>query len=221
MKNCRVIAFCIFFATMVGNSYSENSLPRTLTKPTSSSQINVSKIVGEFAQQQMAAFLDRIPQGQEVVYGFTSRSNFLLASAGRPIQMITLDPGQFRLNKVPSVRFLREWRVPVCLSDSWRALLTVANTGGQYEIVALGARELSHELDSYRKIITDPDSEVAILRIFQLSMDFLCVYPASGSPEEGTFYSLMSAKSLKAGQEISYAHLVALLREPMRKQSEF
>lgn len=130
----------------------------------------MNKEVGENLQ----SWLQKIPPGQENIYGFQNRDEFTVCELGDPYAVYTLNSDFFR--DKTSINYLKqtsEWRVPVVVSNQDRALLTVIQENGTFEIVDLGATILARELQGIRNSQKPGKESPKILRIFQLQSDFL------------------------------------------------
>ena len=164
-------------------------------------QLNIiTKVVNE----ELISFLQKIPVGQENMFGFTNRGEFSQAEIGDPYEVFTLsleffDTKNIIRNKTYIVS-TENWRVPIIVNNQHRALLTVSKVNNQWSVVKLGAKGLAEELDIFNK--NHPSiNESNILRVFQLKSDFILT-------SEKIVYPLTSAKqllSIKGDKDISYS----------------
>jgi len=164
-------------------------------------QLNIiTKVVNE----ELISFLQKIPVGQENMFGFTNRGEFSQAEIGDPYEVFTLsleffDTKNIIRNKTYIVS-TENWRVPIIVNNQHRALLTVSKVNNQWSVVKLGAKALAEELDIFNK--NHPSiNESNILRVFQLKSDFILT-------SEKIVYPLTSAKqllSIKGDKDISYS----------------
>ena len=161
-------------------------------------------IITKLANEELISFLQKIPVGQENMFGFTNRGEFSLAEIGDPYEVFTLsleffDTKNIIRNKTYIVS-TENWRVPIIVNNQHRALLTVSKVNNQWSVVKLGAKGLAEELDIFNK--NHPSiNESNILRVFQLKSDFIL-------SSEKIVYPLTSAKqllSIKGDKDISYS----------------
>jgi len=161
-------------------------------------------IITKVANEELISFLQKIPVGQENMFGFTNRGEFSQAEIGDPYEVFTLsleffDTKNIIRNKTYIVS-TENWRVPIIVNNQHRALLTVSKVNNQWSVVKLGAKGLAEELDIFNK--NHPSiNESNILRVFQLKSDFILT-------SEKIVYPLTSAKqllSIKGDKDISYS----------------
>jgi len=161
-------------------------------------------IITKVANEELISFLQKIPVGQENMFGFTNRGEFSQAEIGDPYEVFTLsleffDTKNIIRNKTYIVS-TENWRVPIIVNNQHRALLTVSKVNNQWSVVKLGAKALAEELDIFNK--NHPSiNESNILRVFQLKSDFILT-------SEKIVYPLTSAKqllSIKGDKDISYS----------------
>ncbi len=149
-------------------------------------------LISQVARAEMLDYLNKIPVGQEGMFGFNDRSEFLKAEIGCPYEMITLtndfinDP-QFFSDKNYLVS-TNNWRVPILVSNEARALLTVSNIANEWRVVKIGAKGLAFELQMLNQD-NRFSGDLKILRVFQLKSDFLLT-------EGNIVYPLTSGKKL-------------------------
>jgi hypothetical protein len=127
--------------------------------------------------QVLFEWLQKIPVGFEKQYGFENRDEFIIAKTGKPYEVFTLRPSFFTGQVIPDSNYLisaGEWRVPILVNNSYRALLTVIKVNSGWQIVDLGAVSLAKELDEMNRSLDLSDSpSIKIIRIYQLQCDFL------------------------------------------------
>lgn len=183
------------------------------------------------AERDYKTFLHRIPQGDEAAYGFKNRSEFEHVRIGTPLRVHTIDVDRSGPSPTVSehIRPLNEWRVPLIVEDTPRALLTVAESAAGINAVDFGASGLAAALHSLQATVpAETGSTSYLLRLFDLRQDFLSVqgaagdrfYPASpgtirGSPTlSNTAASVPEA--LPAEQYYDLAGLMSLIRNRIK-----
>ena len=176
-------------------------------------QTNQVSIISEAAKAELLDYLNKIPEGQETMFGFNDRAEFLAAEIGNPYEMITLKKDFLKDEKLVSNKdyliSTNNWRVPIVVANEARALLTVSKIDNQWKVVKIGAKGLANELQIFNRnnIFS---GELKMFRVFQLQSDFLLT-------EENIVYPLTSAKKLleiKLKENISYSldDLLSLLK---------
>ncbi len=131
-------------------------------------------VMNKEIDKNLQSWLQKIPPGQENLYGFNNRNEFSLSELGIPYAVYTLSSDFF--NHIESGNFLEptgEWRVPVVVNTQDRALLTVIRENGNWKIVDLGASLLARELQKITQAQKSGNDDLKILRVFQLQSDFL------------------------------------------------
>ena len=137
------------------------------------------------AERDCPAFLARIPEGAEAAYGFDSHDELEKAKLGRPFRVIAaqINPGT---DRVETLRPLDEWRVPVVVDGSARALLTVVLKNGKLRATDFGAAVLSRTLERLENSLAISDETPrSLVRAFALRQDFLSV---GTTAESARFY---------------------------------
>ena len=148
-------------------------------------------IITKVANEELNNYLQKIPVGQEKMFGFTNRGEFSQAEIGTPYEVFTLSPEFFDTKNIISnktyIVSAENWRVPIIVNNQHRALLTVSMVNNQWSVVKLGAKGLAEELDVFNK--NHPSiNESKILRVFQLKGDFIFT-------SENIVYPLTSARN--------------------------
>jgi hypothetical protein len=167
-------------------------------------QSNKIEIISVVANNELSDYLNKIPLGQENMFGFHNRGEFSKAEIGIPYEMFTLNNEFFNneniINNKDYIVSTNIWRVPIIVGNQYRALLTVSMVNREWNVVKIGAKGLAEELDFFNK--NHPAiNELKILRVFQLKSDFILT-----SFDE--IYPLASAKnllSIKSNNEVSYS----------------
>ncbi len=184
--------------------------------------------VAQAADQALAEWLAKIPNGQEAGYGFSGRAVFKRAAAGAPIRMATISPGSVAADSGPDsapLELLDVWRVPVLIDGRYVALLTVDCAGGSCKVVEIGAARLARELDDFMRqgIVTGPGEQAFLLRILQLHSDLLLVSANPGKPGAGRIYPLQSARMflmLGTRAMIDWRRLIEILDSQFKALAE-
>ena len=142
-------------------------------------------------------FLNKIPQGREIEYGFTNRDAFERADLGTPVRIFTLDPDFLKNGMDQKNNYmipLDEWRVPIIVDDEFCSLLTVAMVDNTLKTVELGGKMLAKEMMEFWK--KDPIGRKGLLRLYQLRCDFMILDRNRSGVEQGEIYPLRSADSV-------------------------
>ena len=167
-------------------------------------QTNQVSIISEVAKAELLDYLNKIPEGQEAMFGFNDRVEFLAAEIGHPYEMITLKKDFLKdKNLISDKNYListNNWRVPIVVTNEARALLTVSKIDNQWKVVKIGAKGLANELQVFNRNNTFI-GELKMFRVFQLQSDFLLT-------EGNIVYPLTSARKLfeiKSKENISYS----------------
>lgn len=129
----------------------------------------------------LISWLEKIPPGSEIQYGFGNREEFFSATSGKSIAVYMLSPAFFSGPVKPDSNYLipaGEWRVPVMVNKSSRALLTVVQGNQGWQIVDMGATTLARELEDMSQEQGIDALPVTIIRVYQLQCDFI----TSGDP---------------------------------------
>lgn len=141
------------------------------------------------ARAGLKRFLDAIPADRLEGYGFADRAELDRARLATPYRVWTADAGGNALAATG------EWRVPVTVDGSYRALLTVSQASGEYRAVDFGAAALARELAGVeRSRGVGADAQRVLLRLYALGAD-LTAFPAAGARvEDSRFEPLASAR---------------------------
>ena len=98
--------------------------------------ITVKEII-KVGNAGMKNYLEKIPVGNESLYGFNNRYEFENAVLSKPYQVVTVNKEFFNDNDITDKNYLmptNEWRVPITLNGEYRVLLTVAKMNGELKI---------------------------------------------------------------------------------------
>jgi len=159
------------------------------------------------AMAGLEAFLNKIPLGREIEYGFGNREEFRRAKLGTAFQVFTLPPDSMRQGIDPKKSYmipLNEWRVPVIVDGTFRTLVTVSIVNNALNTVELGGESLAKEMmDFWEK---EPNGRRGLLRLYQLRCDFLVLDRDGLGVEYGEFYPLRSARLVFGSLDCSVAH---------------
>lgn len=175
--------------------------------------------------KNLQSWLQKIPPGQENLYGFNNRDEFSFSELGNPYAVYTLSSDFF--NQIESENFLEptgEWRVPVVVNNQYRALLTVIRENGNWKIVDLGASLLARELQKINQAQKSGNDDLKILRVFQLQSDFLLLDDAALPASEIHVIPLHSAylnlEELNSDKRETYklSDMLSIIREALSEK---
>ena len=157
-------------------------------------QIN---IVSEIANENLLNWLEKIPTGEELNFGFNDRDNFKIAEIGTPYEIFTLNSDFFTDGIINTekqyIESTKIWRVPIVVNNQYKALLTVSNINNKWEVVKIGAKGLANELKEFEN--NNPTvNESNILRIFQIKSDFILTSENKIHPLSSAVNSLLIDK---------------------------
>ena len=146
-------------------------------------------IVTKVANEELKSYLQKIPLGQEHMFGFNNRKEFSQSKIGVPYEVFTLTANFFDNEKIEKdqnyIVSTGNWRVPIIVSNEYKALLTVSKENNKWKVVKIGAKGLARELDKFKQNHPS-NSDLKILRVFQLKGDFILT-------SQNTIYPLTSA----------------------------
>jgi hypothetical protein len=139
--------------------------------------------IRNIALNESPQFLNNIPLGQEMLYGFENRDQFKTVTTGQPLQLLSLSSETLTPDNNTAVNLIprNEWLVPIMVNNNIKAMITVAMHEGRYQAVDFGAKDFARELNSFKQIPGNADKNVSVLRIYRLQSDFL-VLPAETQP---------------------------------------
>ena len=177
------------------------------------SQLNV---ITKVADEELKSYLQKIPFGQEHLFGFENRNEFAQSKIGVPFEVLTLNENFFNDEKVlkDEKYFVStgNWRVPVIVNNKYKALLTVAKENNNWRIVKIGAKGLANELDRFEQNHPS-NTDIKILRVFQIKGDFILT-------SNNSIYPLTSAsKGLLVDVNKSYSihNILTLIKDNYEK----
>jgi hypothetical protein len=191
---------CLAFACFTQFASGGFAQSRIATDPTEAS-------VQAVARTALESFLNKIPPGREIDYGFRNRGEFELAIVGTPVRVLTLHPDSMRDGIDPKRSYmtpLNEWRVPVIIEGEFRTLLTVSIVNNALKAVELGGELLAREMMEFWE--NEPGGRKAMLRLYQLRCDFLVLDRDGSGMEYGEFYPFRSARLVFDGLRCSAAN---------------
>ena len=179
--------------------------------------------------KELPSWLGKIPPGYEKEYGFLTRDDFEKVIPGDLFLVYTLD-NKFFANAIRAdsnyLRFSGDIRVPVLIDEEYRALITVSMRDGKWKIVDYGAVNLAKELQQNISAASDKVASFKVLRIYQLTSDFLFqADPGSPSssiilfPLHSANLNLPEISSFPAGS-LKLAQLQLLVKSKIPAQSE-
>ncbi len=170
----------------------------------------LSEIV-KVADAQLNEYLQKIPVGQEEMFGFSNRDEFSQTKIGVPYEVLTLSTDFFSDERIENNKnylvSTGNWRVPIKVGDEYKALLTVSKDNNVWSIVKIGAKGLASELGEFaqrKPLITS----LSILRVFQLKGDFILT-------QQNIIYPLTSAVrglNISSKKEYSIYDILTLLK---------
>lgn len=170
------------------------------------------------------AYLNMIPEGQTLGYGFNNKSEFDEVTLGKPVLMNTLDQRLLSDNTIQQaityVKSTGEWRVPLTVKGEYRAFVSVAMMDGKLACVDFGAAALAKEIG---KVLAEaPSGNYALLRLYGLNCDLL-LNTSSGATAE--CIPLQSASALMAqsgaqGKNVTLDVLLPVIKSQTQKVIE-
>lgn len=175
-------------------------------------------------------FLNSIPTGQELAFGFGNRAEFNLAYLGLPYEVVSIHPrylaaGDGGIEKV--LTSMGQFRFPILCNGKACALLTVALVDGEWKAVEIGAAGLAVMFDRVEQSVPPPGKQPRnlLLRLYQLNIDFAGYYQEGQNPEDGHFVPLPSAlMAIGAGPEeiivYSFSQVLKIARDKFAALSE-
>lgn len=150
------------------------------------------------ARQHVSHFLERIPAGQESLYGFKSRDEFRMVVIGNPYRMAKLNDNFYAEKKPTGNSYITasdEWRVPVSVNGEDRTLLTVIKTADSYQVVDFGGVQLAKELQEFRTAHPGNPGNF-LLRVYSYPMDFFVTCSGPESLNRSVVYPMVLTKNL-------------------------
>lgn len=133
----------------------------------SQSELSDPMIMNE-ATIKATTFLNLIPEGREVDYGFNGRSDFSKIKIEMPYKTYYISADDNQLTFV-----LSEWRVPISVDGEYKTLLTVQSMNGKAEVVDLGGNRLAQKIQEFEKIYTTGDHVRVMIRNTYLNQDYI------------------------------------------------
>lgn len=106
---------------------------------------NINLLVKQKVSQEVLSFLNLIPEGKEINYGFNSRSDFSKTTIKEPYQTYYVSDKNNKSGFIPG----NEWHVPLSVDGNYVALLTVQINNGKAEAVDFGANILAQKIMDY------------------------------------------------------------------------
>lgn len=195
---------------------------------TTSSGKGIDDTVIAAAQAGLQSFLQSIPPGAEMKYGFHNRQEFVEAIPASPIRIYTVRQDSLLAKGIFGKNFLiplEEWKVPVTVGEELRAVLTVARVAGKLKVVEMGGAEMAKELAIFDQ--QHQNKRKILLRLYRLHCDFLVIPPVGGDVAEGDVYPLHSAivvfpgKGFETKKSTSFQHLLPMIRQKYIEQPGF
>jgi hypothetical protein len=138
-----------------------------------------STVILSVLQSGLENYLNKIPDGKEIDFGFNSKEEFNKILFGNPLQIYTISED---LSSDIYFSPTTIWKVPLIVDDSYRCFLDILLINGAYKVVGMGLNKLASDLDAYErhrhlKVINDR----AIFIDYSLSAYFLVIKDASNN----------------------------------------
>jgi len=153
---------------------------------------SLNRQIKDAAQAELTGWLEQIPSGDEMSYGFYNRDEFADAYTGivYKVYLINAKPDATDF----SIFTYNEFRLPVLVKGSYRALLTVSKRDHEWHIVDMGAVKLAKEIGEKIKSFEPPyGHEGVFLRIYGPNIDFVALKKEDDEVESCSFIPLQSA----------------------------
>jgi hypothetical protein len=180
--------------------------------------------VAAAALKGLPTILKQIPQQELSLYGFKNSLEMSRTILGNPIEIFTVHPDE--LIKYSDRGFsnllttTEEWYVPVIVDSENRALLTVIQADGNWQVAGISAADLARELQAFyrqieSKLFAAGDRLVQqprFVRIFQAYSDFMYV-PTSGKEYLYPFSSAQAALGFAPDNLLVPEHVIPLMKE--------
>jgi len=157
---------------------------------------NVKNDLVGYVEEHYSQILERIPLGKENLYGFENREMFQNCEVGTPIKML-------RIKNENEIEITNEWRVPLLFNGNPLTLLTVLDSGQNYEIVNIGGNILAKLIDNYN---SDGKKISYMLRDFRNKTDYVSF--ELNSLSDKNFYKI--EKSSASYERISLDEIIRL-----------
>lgn len=165
------------------------------------------------ARAGLKRFLDAIPADRAESLGFADRNEMDRATLGVPYRVWASDA------QASGIAATSEWRFPVIVDGTYRALLTVALIEGEYRAVDFGAAVLSRELGALeRDRAVVPGARRVLLRVHALRADLAAFPTGPVRIEEARFEPLASARAIDGAPRsaVEARDLLPWVRERLR-----
>lgn len=131
------------------------------------------------ANKGLASYLEKIPVGQETLYGFKNRDEFPSADIGKPYQVNTLSAeffGDIELRSDKNyLEGVGEYKFPVVVNGEYKIMLIVSRMKEGWKVVAIGATGLAKELQDFERNYSSNNQSITLLTVHQLQGDFVIV----------------------------------------------
>lgn len=139
-----------------------------------------SEIV-KIAQKELSQILNKIPNGEEKLYGFNNAEEIANVKINNPIEFYKIENEELKTTS--------SYRVPITVADEFRALATIEYINDTPHIVDFGANILAKEIQTVCKENSKMNF-VGILRIYDMYSDFIIM----SKKQNYFFIPLTSAK---------------------------
>lgn len=134
------------------------------------------KQIADVVKSGYLAYLQKIPVGHEIHFGFNSRDEFNKVEIGRPYELYifnTKKEGSHYFNNPNDVIPKNEWLIPLKVDGNNRVLITVAKVAGQWMVVNIGSSGLANEIENFEKSYNSTLEYGKILNVMEIPCDFL------------------------------------------------
>jgi hypothetical protein len=159
-------------------------------------QSEVDTYIMTTAESQLSVFLAKIPQGEEVTFGFSKHDDLDNCKVGKPYRIMEFSRDFYGSELSENIDYIvvkNEWRVPVTSKGQHRILLNVNGNPGNYAVTGMGEPEMARELQRKSAGGSEKDAWY-ILRLYPLMAEFF-VREGNNSFFEAQFMPLASAVS--------------------------
>jgi hypothetical protein len=141
-------------------------------------------------------YIEKIPEGKELFFGFNNRDEFTQVNIGKAYLVYALSNEFFNENFLTDKNYIKptgEWLVSLTVKGESRVLITITKMNGELKVVSIGAAVLAGELGEFEKEYPSENQVGMLLRVYQLSCDFF-INPSVNLSKESKIYPLNSAK---------------------------
>jgi hypothetical protein len=145
----------------------------------------------EIVRNELPSYLEKIPNGSEMNFGFRNREEFKEALPASPFPLYIIKNNELRKTSMIIV--------PVLIGKDYRALATIDSVRNELHVVDFGASHLADEIQD--KILKYPElSFTGILRVYSVFSDFMIMSENSSK----IFIPMLSGQKYLSSKDISY-----------------